>query len=430
MSAPTPPRQGAASPDSGPTDPALPKLPSGWIAQWDNTVAPPRPTCPAIARGLTEDIRSRKYYYVQISTGVSQWDLPTSEAPIGGGSNHGTPAHDTNPYTRPADGAQGPDVGNGTRGVDGPTGDRAGGLGGFALNALTGGNKHSGGQGGGSNNLVGQLASGLLGGGKQSHGSSGHGGGSSNLVGQLASGLLGGGKQNHGSSQLGQGSSGHSSSSGGGLGGLLGGVLGGGSHSKPSNSDYGYSHTTSQGGTYTGSAPPTSYQPGGSHASTPSHNPYSSPPPGQYGSHDQQQGGGYGQHQHQQAGYGGQNQGYPPAAQGYGSPAPPAQHQQSQHGGHNQQYSAPPNQHQGSYGGASGYGQQAGYGGPVYPQQHQPPQGQFGHAPYGGPQNFDQHQHNQYGGAPPYSAPPQQQHSYGNQGGPPQPGWWVSYTGP
>ncbi|EOD52188.1 putative ww domain-containing protein [Neofusicoccum parvum UCRNP2] len=51
------------SPDAGPTDPHLPKLPSGWIAQWDSS--------------------SRKYYYVQISTGVSQWDLPTSEAPAG-----------------------------------------------------------------------------------------------------------------------------------------------------------------------------------------------------------------------------------------------------------------------------------------------------------------------------------------------------------
>ncbi|OMP85346.1 hypothetical protein BK809_0004016 [Diplodia seriata] len=51
------------SPDAGPTDSHLPKLPSGWIAQWDSS--------------------SRKYYYVQISTGVSQWDLPTSEAPAG-----------------------------------------------------------------------------------------------------------------------------------------------------------------------------------------------------------------------------------------------------------------------------------------------------------------------------------------------------------
>lgn len=66
---------------------------------------------------------------VQISTGVSQWDLPTSEAPVGGGSNRSTPAQPSNPYHKP-DGAQGPEAGDGTRGVgDGPTGDRAGGLG-------------------------------------------------------------------------------------------------------------------------------------------------------------------------------------------------------------------------------------------------------------------------------------------------------------
>jgi len=66
---------------------------------------------------------------VQISTGVSQWDLPTSEAPIGGGgSNRSTPAHAANPYPKPED-APAPDAVAGTRGVDGPTGDRAGGLG-------------------------------------------------------------------------------------------------------------------------------------------------------------------------------------------------------------------------------------------------------------------------------------------------------------
>jgi hypothetical protein len=66
---------------------------------------------------------------VQISTGKSQWDQPKEEDNIGGGSHGGTPAHPTNPYNRPNDGTQGPDVGDGTRGVDGPTGDRAGGLG-------------------------------------------------------------------------------------------------------------------------------------------------------------------------------------------------------------------------------------------------------------------------------------------------------------
>ncbi|KAI4707956.1 hypothetical protein J4E89_007074 [Alternaria sp. Ai002NY15] len=63
-----------------------------------------------------------------ISTGVSQWELPTSEAPVGGSSSHSTPAQQTNPYNVP--GTSGPDAGDGQRGMgDGPTGDRAGGLG-------------------------------------------------------------------------------------------------------------------------------------------------------------------------------------------------------------------------------------------------------------------------------------------------------------
>jgi hypothetical protein len=177
--APHPP----VSPDSRRTDPTLPKLPAGWIAQWDN--------------------RSRKYYYVQISTGVSQWDLPTSEGPIGGSSSHSTPAQNVNPYNKP-DGTSGPDAGDGTRGMGGhgESTDRAGGLGGFAMNALMGNNKQSHGGSSGSGNLVGQLAGSLLGGVKQSHGgSSGHGGGGSgNLVGQLAGSFLGGGKQSHGGS--------------------------------------------------------------------------------------------------------------------------------------------------------------------------------------------------------------------------------------
>jgi hypothetical protein len=67
---------------------------------------------------------------VQISTGVSQWDLPTSEAPIGASSSHSTPAQATNPYHKP-DGSQGPDAGDGTRGMGGhgESTDRAGGLG-------------------------------------------------------------------------------------------------------------------------------------------------------------------------------------------------------------------------------------------------------------------------------------------------------------
>ena len=65
---------------------------------------------------------------VQISTGVSQWEQPTEAAPIGG-SNSVTPAQNENPYNKPSDGRTEGEAGEGTRGVDGPTGDRAGGLG-------------------------------------------------------------------------------------------------------------------------------------------------------------------------------------------------------------------------------------------------------------------------------------------------------------
>lgn len=54
---------GPASPSEGPTF-APPPLPPGWIAQWDGS--------------------SKKYYYVQLSTGVSQWETPTEAAPVGG----------------------------------------------------------------------------------------------------------------------------------------------------------------------------------------------------------------------------------------------------------------------------------------------------------------------------------------------------------
>lgn len=114
---------GPGSPgQEGPTF-APPHLPPGWIAQWD--------------------ANSRKYYYVQLSTGVSQWDVPTDAAPVGGG----TPASQTeHPYGVPGqrqlithpDGTQTvkhpdgslepvmPNEAGGTRGIDsdGPNGDR------------------------------------------------------------------------------------------------------------------------------------------------------------------------------------------------------------------------------------------------------------------------------------------------------------------
>lgn len=68
---------GPSSPGSdGPTF-GPPPLPAGWIAQWDAS--------------------SKKYYFVQLSTGASQWDTPTEAAPVGG-----TPAsRNDHPYGVP-----------------------------------------------------------------------------------------------------------------------------------------------------------------------------------------------------------------------------------------------------------------------------------------------------------------------------------------
>lgn len=75
---------GPASPGSdGPTFPP-PPLPRGWVAQWDAA--------------------SKKYYFVQLATGMSQWDTPTEAAPVGGGN---TPAnHVDHPYGGPPSGVR------------------------------------------------------------------------------------------------------------------------------------------------------------------------------------------------------------------------------------------------------------------------------------------------------------------------------------
>ena len=44
---------------------------------------------------------SRKYYFVQLSTGASQWDLPTAAAPTGPTPN-ATPNGAEHPYGTPA----------------------------------------------------------------------------------------------------------------------------------------------------------------------------------------------------------------------------------------------------------------------------------------------------------------------------------------
>jgi hypothetical protein len=108
---------------------APPPLPAGWIAQWDAS--------------------SKKYYFVQLSTGASQWETPTEAAPVGSGATPGP--HLDHPYGVPGakgkaeiivhpDGSQtarypdgrlepvnpredGTTV-DGTRGIEGETGDR------------------------------------------------------------------------------------------------------------------------------------------------------------------------------------------------------------------------------------------------------------------------------------------------------------------
>jgi hypothetical protein len=260
---------GPASPGSeGPTF-APPPLPAGWIAQWDAS--------------------SKKYYFVQLSTGQSQWETPTEAAPVGE-----TPAaRNEHPYGVPnananadiivhPDGSQTaryPDGrlepvnpredGSTTPGTRGVTGGGGGGdrslgvcfftLLGFSrsttswlmvvcsllfifwrcanlyrsqqglLGSALGGNKAHGGGGGGIGGLAGSVLGGL--GGKTS---GGHGGGSGGIGGklasQLASNLFSGGSKPGSQPQGYHGGqpAHHSGSSGGlgGLGGLVGGVAG------------------------------------------------------------------------------------------------------------------------------------------------------------------------------------------------------------
>uniref|UniRef100_A0A8H7NDV8 WW domain-containing protein n=1 Tax=Bionectria ochroleuca TaxID=29856 RepID=A0A8H7NDV8_BIOOC len=307
---------------AGPTSPsadgptfAPPQLPAGWIAQWDGA--------------------SKKYYYVQLSTGVSQWEIPTQAVQTGN-----TPAQQTeHPYGTPqpevithpdgsqtirhSDGTMEPILPPGLNAPgNGPTGDR--GLGSMAMNALMGGGKNSGGSHGSSSNPLGGLASSFLSGGHSnsgSHGnnqsghsssplsgiassllgggsnSSGHNSGGKNsgagkLVGQLASSLLSSNSnkpqqpQNYHGSQ----SSGQSSQHHGLAGAMMGGVanLMGGKPHGSSNQNFGYSNSGTSSG-YSGQAP--TYQPpGGAPPSSSSGQSYQSPAPNQQqsgGNHNQ-----------------------------------------------------------------------------------------------------------------------------------------------
>ncbi|KAH9845271.1 GTP-binding protein ypt1 [Teratosphaeria destructans] len=395
--------------DAGP-DHAPPSLPPGWF--W-------------LIKG-----RSRKYYFVQISTGESTWEIPTMAAPQVP-TPGGTPAHG-NPYPTPASRDGGRDEGSRGFGAEAGEGERGlgkltnlqstvmnaylhknsnqSGLGGLASSFL-GGSSSGNGPSGQSSGLGG-LASSFLGGSPSHSGQSQSSHGSSSGLGGLASQFLGGGSGGGQSQQHHQGSSGYSSqqnqggSSGGSfgqLGSMASSFLGGHGkqHGSGGSNPYGYSsngHT----GTYTGTEPPTSYQPSGSSSNTPSgFQPQSGShkPPGQqqhqgsspYGgqgsysqapSHSSTPGGGYGEPHSHQGGYGshggyGSQTSYPPPPAG----GPPPHHsggypgEQGQHGGYgNQSYqSAPPpsqqyqaysphQSQQGGYGsGGGGYSGQQGY---------------------------------------------------------------------
>ncbi|PWI73817.1 signaling related protein [Purpureocillium lilacinum] len=412
--APTAAMAGPTSPSTeGPTF-APPSLPAGWIAQWDGA--------------------SKKYYYVQLATGVSQWEVPTQAVHQTGN----TPAHESSehPYGQPPpgsapgsvpprppelithpdgsqtvkhpDGTMEPIMADGSRGLDGPNGDR--GLGSMAMNALLGG-KGSGGGGGGSHggNPLGSLANQFLGGG--SHGGSSGGGGKNNaagkLVGQLASNLFSpSSKPEQPQNYHGGQNTGHGQHQGGLAGAVFGGVahMFGGKESHGSGQNYGYSGAGT-GNAYSGGEAPT-YHPPGSGPSSSTHTPSTSQP----SQHQQQQ---QGSSHHQ----GSQNQSHQSQSQqSYGAPSsggsqghqPP--HSQSPYGGSQ------------SYGGQHG-GQHAGQHGGNGSYSHQPAQPSYGTPPAGGhqPSYGQSHQGppSSYSQGPPggYQQGPPGGYSQGAQGG-------------
>ncbi|KAB2579635.1 WW/Rsp5/WWP [Lasiodiplodia theobromae] len=424
------------SPDAGPTDPHLPKLPSGWIAQWDSS--------------------SRKYYYVQISTGVSQWDLPTSEAPAGPSRR---------PEQIPASACENAGIPDPASAPNGKpeeySGDR--GLGSTAFNLLA--SQHGGGK---QSSGIGSLATSLLNS-SSSHSSNSHSGGHSSgtagLVGSLASNLLGGSKP-HGQQQQGSHSGSSSSHQSSGLGSVLGGILGGGSHGShgQQNSNYGYSSGAPSSGGYSGTAPPAQYNPAGSASHTPSSVPSYPGQPGynnQYSSPNPQSGhnqyappahtSSFGQPPQHAPSFGPQSSSsWGPQAQGTPSfpPPPPAQPQQHHQGS----YGSTPHDASQTHGGyfnqavpQGAYGQHGQHGG-YSNNQHPPPppagsypQGNYTAVSYGQPsphagfgQSPVQHQQGGYSGGFSAQAPNGQHNAYGQgqhqtgyhgSGAPSQPGW-------
>ena len=186
-----------------------PSTPPGWIAQWDAS--------------------SRRYYFVEISTGKSQWEVPTQ--PGGGMTPLASPSVGAGPtqppgYTGAPGGAQGGERGMG----DGQTGDRS--LGSMAMQyALGGGGKKKKDEGGAAGLL--NMAGSLLGNNnKPSHGgSSTSSGGMGGMVAGIAGSLLGGGKKdnkhNSSSNQNNYHGGNTSGSNDGGLMGKVSGFLGG-----------------------------------------------------------------------------------------------------------------------------------------------------------------------------------------------------------
>ncbi|KZF20595.1 hypothetical protein L228DRAFT_262528 [Xylona heveae TC161] len=419
--------QDTGADEAGPSE-APPPLPEGWTAQWEG--------------------KTRKYYYVQISTGVSQWEVPTEPAPTVP-TPGGTPQQTTDPFQKPSDPLQSaPEAEAGTaRGFEGgsePYGQDRGLVSDLATNMIFGKQNKQ------SHSGLGGLASSFLGG----HGSQGssqqqssHSGGG--LVGQIAGSLLGGHKP-HGQQQQQQqqqqtaSSTGHSQSN---LMGIAGSILGGHTpQHQNQQSGYGYSsggHSTSGGSAYTGQAPPAQYQPSGQHSTgtTPSH----------FGSS------GTSQQHHGVQQYGTTSQhGYDGGSQ-YGQPSSgpynPQQEHQGGFGGHHGQTSS-------QYGQHGGYGSPALGGGHNQPYGHQQSQHQYPPAPgtepsYGHNQAYSQQASYDYPPPPPLSSHPQHQGGmpgqyppghggyselsgnqpghggsgygqgggYGNYGGPPAPEW-------
>lgn len=81
---------GPATPGQEGPSQAPPALPEGWIAQWDGM--------------------SRKYYFVQLSSGVSQWDTPTQAAPTVPTPGATPQQQNEHPYGHPQDQQQNLDI--------------------------------------------------------------------------------------------------------------------------------------------------------------------------------------------------------------------------------------------------------------------------------------------------------------------------------